>query len=248
MNRDTLLKYAQVVLIVIVAVALDQWTKQIASDRLASQRPGFFSHNIILEVPPEFDDKPMRDYIAHEFGENNTEQELADIARGVITDAGVMIFPDQALEAGQTIEVKHREIVVVEGYWDHQYTRNMGAAFSFLADSDSPLRTPFFIGVSILAVLMILWILRGVERDQQLLIVGLALVCGGAIGNLIDRVSYGYVIDFIVWKYTDEHRWPTFNLADAFICIGVAAMGVEMIRDWRRELAEKAAEKSGESA
>lgn len=237
MNRETLLKFGQVFLIVLTIVGADQWTKHIASERLATQRPGYFTHNIILEVPDDFAGKSLRTYLDHEFGGSNTEPELEQIARGVVNDAGVMVFPDSKLEAGQTIEVKHREIVIVEGYWDHQYTRNMGAAFSFLADSDSPLRRPFFIGVSLLAVLMILWILRGVPFRQQLLIFGLAFVCGGALGNLIDRILYGYVIDFIVWKYTDEHRWPTFNIADSFICIGVALMGVEMFRDWRREKA-----------
>lgn len=247
MNRETLLKYGQVLLIVLAAVGLDQWTKQIASDRLASQRPGFFTHNIVLEVPEAFEGETLRSYLEHEFGENNTPEELDMIERGVVNDAGVMIFPDNKLEAGQTVEVKHREIVVIDGYWDYQYTRNMGAAFSFLADSDSPYRTPFFIGVSILAVLMILFMLRSVPWNQQILIFGLAFVAGGALGNLIDRISYGYVIDFIVWKYTDDHRWPTFNLADAFICIGVAFMAIEMIRDWKREreMEAQGAEKSG---
>lgn len=230
MNKRTLLKYGLVLLIVVVGVFLDQWTKQIAEDRLATQRPGHFSHNIVLEVPEAFEGQPLHAYLAEEF-ERNTPEEISYISRGVTDDAGIMVFPDQKLEAGQALEVRHREVVVVPDYWDFQYTRNRGAAFSFLADSDSPFRTPFFVIVSLIAVFIIGWILREVALSQQALIWGLSFVASGALGNLIDRVRLGYVVDFVVWKVTDAYRWPTFNVADALICVGVGLMVVEMIRD-----------------
>lgn len=230
--NTTVLKFAQVLVIVLVSVGLDQWTKQIASDRLATERGASFSHFVYLTVPEAFDGKTAEEYLRHEFVPPNTEEELQRIMQSTTTDMAVRVSPGKTLEAGDKLEVRWREITVIPDYWDYQYTRNPGAAFSFLADADRSFRKPFFIGVSALAVVIIFWILIGVTIRQQLLIWSLSLVCGGAIGNLIDRVRFEYVIDFIVWKYTDAYRWPTFNLADAFICIGVGLMVIEMIRDW----------------
>lgn len=230
MNRQTLLKFAQVLLIILVAVGLDQWTKHIASTRLATARGGF-QHYIHLTVPPEFDGKTVKEYLAAEFMPTNTEDELQRIIFSTTNDAAVAVRATDTVHAGDKLEVRWREVVVIPDHWDYQYTRNPGAAFSFLAGAPDSVRAPFFIVISILAVLVILWILRGVRRDQQLLIFALSFVCGGAIGNLIDRVRFGYVIDFVVWKWTDVYRWPTFNIADSFIVVGVSLMLIEMLID-----------------
>ncbi len=230
MNKNVL-KFVQVIAIVLVCVGLDQWTKQIASDRLATARGSSFNHYIYLTVPDEFEGKTVKEYLRHEFVPPNTDDELERIVRSTTTDKAVLVQAGDELEAGDKLEVRWREVTVIDDYWDWQYTRNPGAAFSFLADAESELRRPFFLMVSAVAVIIIFWILIGVQLRQQLLIWALACVCGGAIGNLIDRVRFDYVIDFIVWKYTDEYRWPTFNLADTFICIGVGLMVIEMIRE-----------------
>lgn len=243
-DRNTILKFLQVLLIVLIAVGLDQWSKDIASSRLASQRPGHFEQTMVLTVPPEFADKTVEEYLTVELSRNTPEEVNRIASRYVKTEGGVRARASDKLTAGQTLEVTRRDVTIVPDYWDFQYTRNRGAAFSFLADTDSPLRKPFFIVVSLIAVGVILWILAGVALRQQILIWGLSFVCGGAIGNLIDRVRLGYVVDFILWKYTDAYRWPTFNIADAFICVGVAFMVIEMIRDSlaeRRERIEMAA-------
>lgn len=236
--NQTALKVIQVLLIVLVCLAADQWSKHLAQTRLASSRPGFFVHPVVLEVGPAMDGKSVRDVVTVEFGDWNSEDEINDILRGVTTDGAVRLAPATKVAKGDIIEVRRREIVVIEGYFDFQYTRNPGAAFSFLADTDSPLRKPFFILVALIAVIAIMWILRGTKFEQQLTIWALSLICGGAIGNLIDRVRLDYVIDFIVWKYTDQYRWPTFNLADSFIVVGVGLMAIEMIRDSIRERRE----------
>ena len=99
--------------------------------------------------------------------------------------------------------------------------RNQGAAFSILANSS--IRKPFFITVSALACLIILWYLKRRSADSLSMRLPLALILGGAAGNLIDRVRLGEVIDFIdvYWK---GHHWPAFNIADSAICIGVALL------------------------
>ncbi len=85
------------------------------------------------------------------------------------------------------------------------------------------------IGVSILAVIVILFILRRTPWSERFLITSLSLIVGGALGNLIDRIAYGWVIDFIDWHWYDSH-WPTFNIADACISVGIACMAVDMIK------------------
>lgn len=230
MNREMLLKFAQVLVIIVFSVGLDQWTKDIASNRLATSR-GSFNHFIQLEVPPEADGKTVQEFLALEFAPANTEDELKRIAFSTTTDAAVAVNPSDVVKTGQKLEVRWREVVIIPDHWDYQYTRNPGAAFSFLANAPDSIRAPFFITVSFLAILVILWILRGVALQQQLLVFALSLVCGGAIGNLIDRIRFEYVIDFIVWKWTDVYRWPTFNIADACIVVGVSLMIIEMIID-----------------
>ena len=231
MKNPAALKYAQVFVIAMLCIVVDQWTKQLAETHLASQRAGHFSHNIVLTVGPEDDGKTVGAFLGEEFGAHNSDAEMAQILAGVTDDGAVRLYPGRELEMGDVVEVRERRIVVVEDHFDLEYTRNEGAAFSFLADADPTWRAPFFVLASVVAVLVILGILRGATLIQQILLWGLALLLGGALGNLIDRVRLGYVIDFIVWKWTDALRWPTFNFADAFIVVGVALMGLEMVRD-----------------
>lgn len=234
MSRDSILKYTQFFLIILVFVGIDQWTKYYASEWLATQRPGHFSHNIVLQIDEENAGKTVEEYLGATF-RANTPEEVRNISeRYTRRPDGRRIAPDTILKGGDEIEVTRREVVVIEGYWDYQYTRNPGAAFGILANADSKWRRPFFIVVSLLAVVIILGLLRTVYWRQQILVWGLSFIAAGAIGNFIDRIRFGYVIDFVVWKYTDEHRWPTFNVADALICIGVALMIIEMIRDGLR--------------
>lgn len=228
--NETLLKTAQIALIILFSLGVDQWTKHLAQTRLASQTRSF-QHNVVLTVPPELDGKTVRDVVTAEFGEWNSPAELDDILRAVTNDGAVRLPANRAVQAGDVLEVRDRAIVIVPNYFDLEYTRNEGAAFSFLADHDTPWRKPFFVFVALFAVGMVLWILRGATFQQQLLIWALSLIAGGALGNLVDRVRLDYVIDFIVWKWTDAYRWPTFNLADSFIVVGVGLMGIEMIRE-----------------
>jgi signal peptidase II len=82
------------------------------------------------------------------------------------------------------------------------------------------------------AFLLVLYYLRKTPIENTRLHVALGLVGGGAIGNLIDRVAFGKVTDFIVWKY-HGHEWPAFNIADAALCIGVGLMLLDMLIGWR---------------
>jgi signal peptidase II len=98
---------------------------------------------------------------------------------------------------------------------------NTGAAFSFLADR-SGWQRGFFIVVTIVISSVLLWMMKN-NRDNRLLCTALALVIGGAIGNLYDRVLHGYVVDFVQW-HVAGYYWPAFNVADSAICVGAALL------------------------
>ncbi len=122
-----------------------------------------------------------------------------------------------------------RTIQVVEGYAAFSYVRNPGAAWGFLARADASFRLPFFITVTSVAMVFMLYIFIRLEPNQRLLMVALSLILGGALGNFVDRVRFNYVVDFILLHYQMRFRWPTFNIADVAITVGVVLMLGEML-------------------
>ena len=125
--------------------------------------------------------------------------------------------------------------VTVTAFWQNRYTQNRGAAWGVLAGAGEKFRVPFFHLVSIVAVIFIFSYYRKLSNQQRYMQVALALVLGGALGNALDRILRGYVIDFIDWHWFDPHwlrptlHWPTFNVADSGITIGLAMLFAEML-------------------
>ena len=117
----------------------------------------------------------------------------------------------------------HESIPVIEGLVSLTYVRNTGAAFSLLAGAPAAFRVPFFLTVAAIAIVAIGLFLWNTPASQRLTLIALALVLGGASGNLIDRLTYGEVIDFVDVYWGDWH-WPAFNVADSAISIGVIGM------------------------
>ena len=126
----------------------------------------------------------------------------------------------------------HESMPVIRGFFNLTYVRNKGAAFGILADN--AVRIPFFITVSIIAMLGILWYINRIRNDQKLAVFSLSLVFAGACGNLIDRIRLGEVIDFldVFWQ---RYHWPAFNVADSAITIGVTLLFIEMWREDRNK-------------
>lgn len=122
-------------------------------------------------------------------------------------------------------------IPVIEGLFNITYLRNRGAAFSFLADASW--RLPFFILATVIAVIAILVAFKKLRDEQRFAAVSLTLILAGAVGNLIDRVRLGEVIDFLD-VYWGRHHWPAFNVADSAICVGVALLALDMFREERQ--------------
>jgi signal peptidase II len=111
-------------------------------------------------------------------------------------------------------------ITVISGFFSIIHVRNQGGAFGFMADQSPSVRAVLFFFVSFAAICMVFYFYKNTPRQQPVLAVGFALIFGGAIGNMIDRIRFRNVIDFLDIYIGDLH-WPTFNIADSAITIGV---------------------------
>jgi signal peptidase II len=138
--------------------------------------------------------------------------------------AAVVFVADQATKVlvRRTIDPGD-SIPVLDGFVDIVHARNPGAAFSFLADAPAWFRGPFFLVITIIAVIVLLYVIGRLPREDRLMRVALGGVLGGALGNLVDRLMYGEVTDFVDvhWR---THHWPAFNVADSSITLAVIAV------------------------
>jgi len=136
--------------------------------------------------------------------------------------AAVVIGLDQYTKALASTELQYRVPVEITSWFDLMLAHNTGAAFSFLASAGGWQRW-FLAGVAlVVSVVVSVWLTR-LKQSEQVLGIALGLVLGGGLGNLIDRVSLGYVVDFISWHYNDWY-WPAFNIADSAICVGAVLL------------------------
>lgn len=129
-------------------------------------------------------------------------------------------------------------VPVIDGVWEWRLSMNPGSAFGLFSRSPDSARV-FLSIVGIIAVFGMIWMLRKARPDQRILHWALALVTGGAIGNLVDRIYFGVVTDFILWRY-QTHEWPVFNVADVVLVVGVGLMFIDIQKEGSREKALKA--------
>jgi signal peptidase II len=121
---------------------------------------------------------------------------------------------------------------VVPGFFNLVFVTNRGAAFSMLADVEGAWRHYFFLGIGFAALIGLTAAYWKLRREQSLYPVALALIAGGAAGNLVDRARFGSVIDFLDF-YVGSYHWPAFNVADSAICIGAGLFIVVNILESR---------------
>ena len=128
-------------------------------------------------------------------------------------------------------KIMYGDQVEITSFLTFVHFQNPGAAFSFLSDQGGWQRY-FLIVISLLAVIYIPWLINQYKKNM-LIVIGLLLILGGAIGNLYDRISYGYVIDFIYFHIA-EFYWPAFNVADSAISIGVLLFLYGSFRSYKK--------------
>jgi signal peptidase II len=128
-------------------------------------------------------------------------------------------------------------VPVITGFWDWRLSMNHGSAFGLFANSPDIARI-FLSIVGIGAVIAMALMMKKSRKDQVVLHWALALVVGGAIGNLIDRIYFGVVTDFVLWHYHAK-EWPVFNVADVVLVVGVALMFIDIQKENNRDKRSK---------
>jgi signal peptidase II len=142
--------------------------------------------------------------------------------------SALVVLLDQATKAWVLSSLpEFQPIPVIDGFWNWYRTYNTGAAFSFLSDASGWQKYFFVVLAAGISGLLAWWLAR-TPRGEWRTALPFALVIGGAIGNVIDRLLHGHVVDFIQW-YWQDHYWPAFNVADSAIvagAIGIALFGL----------------------
>ncbi|MFV3317099.1 signal peptidase II [Pseudomonas sp. NY15374] len=145
----------------------------------------------------------------------------------LVLDQATKLYFDNAL-------TMYQQIVVIPDYFSWTLAYNTGAAFSFLADSSGWQRWLFALIAVVVSAVLVVWLKR-LGRNETWLAVALALVLGGAMGNLWDRVVLGHVVDFILVHWRNTHYFPAFNLADSAITVGAVMLALDMFKSKKSE-------------
>ncbi|MCK5348211.1 MAG: signal peptidase II, partial [Desulfobacula sp.] len=142
----------------------------------------------------------------------------------LILVSGCVVFADQITKYIIKINLAlYDNIIVIEKFFNITHILNPGGAFGFFASQSLEIRKFIFLFMSSVVALFVLWFYKKCAADFVFLSYGLALIFGGAIGNLIDRFRYGKVVDFLDF-YIGSAHWPAFNVADSMLCVSVGLM------------------------
>lgn len=141
--------------------------------------------------------------------------------------AGLIVIADQITKYYATLELKMYKAVAVMPMFNFTLMHNEGAAFSFLSDAGGWQRWFFTIISLVVSIVLVFWI-KKLKPEEKFQAMAFSLILGGAVGNLIDRVRFGYVVDFIEIYY-HQYSWPAFNIADSAITVGVIILIVDTL-------------------
>jgi len=136
--------------------------------------------------------------------------------------SGLVIALDQISKLAVMASLYDYQVITIWPVFDLTLVYNTGAAFSFLSDAGGWQRWFFILFATLVSLVMVVWLGR-LRPNERLTAYGLAMIIGGAVGNLIDRIWLGKVVDFLQWHWQDWY-WPAFNLADSAITLGVGLL------------------------
>ncbi|MCK4837550.1 MAG: signal peptidase II [Desulfobulbaceae bacterium] len=134
----------------------------------------------------------------------------------------------------------HESLPVIPGFFDLTFVVNTGAAFGMLAGEQNLWRQLFFVSMTLVALVVLCFAFRQYRYEGRSYIIGIGLIGGGALGNLVDRLRFGHVVDFLDFSIKGHH-WPAFNVADSAISVGVAFFLLAGFLEIRREGSSEAA-------
>jgi signal peptidase II len=128
----------------------------------------------------------------------------------------------------------YQRVNVIQGFFDLTHVRNTGGAFGIFGGEKGGLGSILFVVVSLIAIGAIVFLFLRVKENEKTLALSFSLILSGAVGNLIDRLRYGEVVDFLDFHLSTYH-WPAFNVADSAICIGIGLMALELLKGDRKK-------------
>ena len=140
----------------------------------------------------------------------------------LVIDLTTKVYFDNSLQM-------YQQIVVIPDLFSWTLAYNTGAAFSFLAESAGWQRWLFALIAVVVSAVLLVWLKR-LGRNDTWLAIALALILGGALGNLYDRIAYGHVVDFILVHWQNRWYFPAFNFADSAICVGAVMLALDMFK------------------
>ena len=135
----------------------------------------------------------------------------------------------------------YRGVEVIQGFFNLTHMRNTGGAFGIFGGEKGGFGSVLFVAVSLIAIGAIVFLFIKIKENERMLALSFSLILSGAIGNLIDRLRYGEVVDFLQFylSFLPWHifnPWPTFNIADSAICIGIGLMALELLKRDQKKL------------
>ncbi len=237
--------------IAFIVVIIDQWTKSLATDYLRKPERGDFSSKCKIreksceELCLKSSEKQNNSFL---FCQKNCKhyREKCEITADKKYKKAIKLWnyrQKAMLHSPLCYRVEFAgssrpECVVIPNYFHFTYRINYGAAWGIFSDIEHEIRKPFFSIITTIAISFILYLFFfKISPSHKLMIFALSFILGGALGNFLDRISLGYVVDFIEWFYRDRrYTWPTFNIADVSIPIGVTLIAIELLLFSRQPL------------
>ncbi len=157
----------------------------------------------------------------------------------LIVCIGVLLLDQWTKHLVQENLPLYQAVEMIPGFFNLVHVRNTGGAFGIFGGRGGGLASILFVVVSVVAIGSILFFFFKAKEEEKTLSISLSLILSGALGNLVDRVQYGEVVDFLDFHLRGYH-WPAFNIADSAICVGIGLMALELfIRDSRRSKSQR---------
>ncbi|MEK6560732.1 MAG: signal peptidase II, partial [Nitrospirota bacterium] len=152
-----------------------------------------------------------------------------------VVAGGVTILDQLSKLAVQRMLTLHNPVEIIPGFFNLTYIFNPGAAFGLFGNITETLRLTILIGVSVIAFAILFYMYIKIKDRDNLILIPIAMIIGGAVGNLIDRVRFQMVVDFLDF-YWGRFHWPAFNIADSAITVGTIILVVTILFTEKRQI------------
>lgn len=208
---------------------LDRTDRLLANRWLASAREDADPAEVLRAVDGALAEVNMRSWITERVRRLDEDRvaEVTGSRMHPIRGRTSTVNPSSPAVVGQTYLVEWRQIDVMGSWFKYVYAENTGAAFGFLKEAPPKVRDGIFFSLTVVVLLAILGLIVRIEARHRMVLVALTAILAGAVGNFVDRIRYGYVIDFID-MFLGSYHWPTYNVADIGISCGVVLLMLDI--------------------